>query len=1243
MILLSWNCQGLGSPCTVHALGELLRTHKPSLVFLAETKCKKNRIETLKRKFDLFGCCVESQGRSRGLALLWHKSISVQLQSFGHHHIDATVYPESETEAWRFTGFYGFADVACRQRSWDLLSTLKNQSRRAWLIAGDFNEILDDSEKIGGRPRPLWQVRRFREALVSIDVFDLGFEGEPFTWCNRHPEPDTIVNGLIGMCRSRHKFPNIASADCEQVIREGWNTWAGNGQASLAARQRGCAARLQAWSNSKGSHSFKRQIRLREKDLENIRLQPISAASKIEESKIRADIERLLSEEEVYWKQRGKVHWLKEGDRNTSYFHNRANTRRRSNDITRIKNGDGQWLEQEEEIRDHIETYFGEIFRSRNPSEEELEKGTEAISGRLSEQLLQELSRPYTAEEISKALSQMAPLKSPGPDGMPPFFFQKYWHIVKKDVISTTLALLNDLNLPPGLNHTHIALIPKCKKPETLTQFRPISLCNVVYKIASKSIANRLKPLLDNIISSCQAAFVPGRLITDNVLLAFEVNHYLNTKRWGEKGHMALKLDISKAYDKVEWKFLEKVLARLGFPPKFTALIMLCVSSVSYSFILCGSQFGSVIPQRGLRQGDPLSPYLFLLCTEAFSALLQRAARDGRLQGVAVCRQAPRVSHLLFADDTLIFCQATVEAALCILEVLDIFGRAAGQEINFAKSSVVFSRNTIASLRDVIQGILDIRVERRHDLYLGLPSIVGKTRRSVFQSIRDRVWNRINGWNERNLSQAGKEILIKAVAQAIPTYAMGCFRLPLSLVKEIQSMVANFWWHNGETRKIHWINWRKLCKPKSQGGMGFRDLQAFNLALLSKQLWRIISNPDSLLSRVLRAKYFPDGQALLAPAERNPSYTWRSIQAAQQVVRGGLRWRICSGRSVRIWGDPWIPRPFSFSVLSSPNAASPDMRVCDLIDATSKEWNHGLLRELFWQEDIDAILAIPLSLIDGEDFFIWHHTSNGLFSVRSAYHVALSLAHQPLPSSSNLASPVWKTIWKANVPSKIRVFIWKVAHNAIPTGRNLLQKLRFESPACPLCCSEDEDVDHVFLRCPFARQISVSPGRLPLMPSPSRWSPPERSVVMLNFDGATFASSSEFGLGVIARNSFGECIGWKAVRKKGLHKPEMVEAFAAREAILLARRFSWKEIILEGDCATLYFKLSSSQPDCSDSGTITRDIKFLASGFDSCSFSLIRRTGNKAAHCLARQASSLASEGDYLPPLLSAYLLSDED
>ncbi|KAL0337594.1 UNVERIFIED_CONTAM: hypothetical protein Scaly_2034500 [Sesamum calycinum] len=428
----------------------------------------------------------------------------------------------------------------------------------------------------------------------------------------------------------------------------------------------------------------------------------------------------------------------------------------------------------------------------------------------------------------------MAPLKSPGPDGMPPFFFQKYWHIVKTDVISATLALLNELILP-------------------------------------------------------LAAFVPGRLITDNVLLAFEVNHYLNTKKWGEKGHMALKLDISKAYDKIEWKFLEKVL------------------------------FGSVIPQRGSVKGIPSR----LTCFYCVQRLLALYCRGKRGEGCKVwrCVVEHREFHIFFSQMTPDLLSSHVDAALCILEVLDIFGRAAGQEINFTKSSVVFSRNTVASLRDEIQGILNIRVEGRHDLYLGLLSVVGKTRRSVFQSIRDRVWNRINGWNERNLSQAGKEILIKAVAQAIPTYAMGCFRLPISLIKELQSMVANFGGITARLGKLTGSAGGNSASPKFRG-LGFRDLQAFNLAMLSKQLWRIISKPDSYLAEFFERDisqtdmFFRHRLDEILP-------TRRSIQAAQQVVRGGLRWRIRSGRSVRIWGDPWIPRPFSFSVLP-PNATFPD-------------------------------------------------------------------------------------------------------------------------------------------------------------------------------------------------------------------------------------------------------------------------------------------------------------------------------
>lgn len=210
-----------------------------------------------------------------------------------------------------------------------------------------------------------------------------------------------------------------------------------------------------------------------------------------------------------------------------------------------------------------------------------------------------------------------------------------------------------------ALNSTHITLILKLNLAVMVTDFRPISLYNILYKLITKVLANRLKLVLPSIISETQSAFIPGCLITNNVLAAYETLHTMATRLTGKKGYMAIKLDMSKAYDCVEWAFLEAIMRKLGFEERWITLVMACVRSVSYSVLLNGSPQGHIIHSRGLRQGDPLSPYLFLLCAEGLSSLLQRAVREWQISSLPITQGGSCLSYLFFADDSLLFCRAT--------------------------------------------------------------------------------------------------------------------------------------------------------------------------------------------------------------------------------------------------------------------------------------------------------------------------------------------------------------------------------------------------------------------------------------------------------------------------------------------------------------------------------------------------------------------------------------------------------
>ena len=225
------------------------------------------------------------------------------------------------------------------------------------------------------------------------------------------------------------------------------------------------------------------------------------------------------------------------------------------------------------------------------------------------------------------------------------------------DVTEAVLSCLGSGVIPPSINQTSITLIPKVKSPTKVSEYRPISLCNIIYKLVSKMITNRLKRMLPLSISKSQSAFQLDKAIFDNILVAFEtLYHMKNQKKRGEGGFMALKLGMSKAFNRVEWNFLEAIMMKMGFGARWVALVLSYTNSASYSILANGVPKGDIRPSRGIRQRDPLSPYLFLICLEALNCQLQQAARSEAIRGFSLCKNGPEISHLFFADDTLLFC-----------------------------------------------------------------------------------------------------------------------------------------------------------------------------------------------------------------------------------------------------------------------------------------------------------------------------------------------------------------------------------------------------------------------------------------------------------------------------------------------------------------------------------------------------------------------------------------------------------
>ena len=447
----------------------------------------------------------------------------------------------------------------------------------------------------------------------------------------------------------------------------------------------------------------------------------------------------------------------------------------------------------------------------------------------------------------------------------------------------------------------------------------------------------------------------------------------------------------------------------LGFDDRWIKWIMLCVTSVRYTVLMNGSEVGPIIPNRGLRQGCPLSPYLFIICAEGLSALLRQAESSGLINGSKVCRGASSISHLFFADDSFLFFKSIEEETRVIHRILEMYERYSGQAINLQKSGIMFSSNVRTDKKQVLSAILGVTNGINTGRYLGLPSLIGRSKRATFSYIKDTIWKRIQGWRNKLLSKAGKGVLIKSVAQAIPTYSMSVFLLTVSVCDEIQKMMNSFWWgsSSGNGKGIRWQSWARLARAKELGGMGFCDLQVFNLALLGKQGWNFIHNPNTLVARLFKAKYFPHGSYLSSSLGCNPSFVWRSVWSAKEVVNKGIRWRVGDCKSIYVWRDAWVRDLHGFRVGTTPASDLVNLKVSDLLLDAGRGWDSELVHSIFENNDSRAICSIPLSKSQTSDSLIWHYSNSGLYTVKSCYRMLTGSLHE---TKSRLYVSSWKKL-----------------------------------------------------------------------------------------------------------------------------------------------------------------------------------------------------------------------------------------
>ena len=442
------------------------------------------------------------------------------------------------------------------------------------------------------------------------------------------------------------------------------------------------------------------------------------------EAKLLEEYHRVEDELQEYWRQRARIQWQVEGDRNTAFFHAVATQRRRINLITQVENAEGIPVAQEALIRRTFVQYFKDIYCPQQSGQydhplEYIEQCAALGYAKISDQDQLNLTTAPTEAQIRETLFSMGPDKAPGPDGMTARFLQSNWELMKRDITVAIQQVFQTGTTPAAWLASKMILIPKVKDPKTPKDYRPITIGNIIYRLLMKIIANKLQPHMGRVISKNQTAFLKGRSIADNTILMKEVVHSFNMSAYKEEAFL-LKADINKAFDMVRWEFVEEAMRAIGIPARLVTIVMSAMARSKVTIHINGQGDGFITPTRGLRQGCPLSPYLFILSMEFLTKHIQLAVQSRSLKGLKLATTAPILTSLIYADDLMLMGKTTQPEIMEFKRIMSDFAKVSGLAVNPSKSKVWFSAACVEDDRQRVLGELGAQLAEDNEKYLGI-------------------------------------------------------------------------------------------------------------------------------------------------------------------------------------------------------------------------------------------------------------------------------------------------------------------------------------------------------------------------------------------------------------------------------------------------------------------------------------------------------------------------------------------